>query len=219
MPSRSLIILNPNASLEMTADLERSVAPMRGASIDLRTELTPDGPPVIETDADVENAVGPMLKVAQSLEAQALGFAVACFSDPGVSALRAQSRHPVVGIREAAVMTALALGGRFGVVAILPASVTRQRAAFARMGVTDKWAGSRPLNLGVEDLANPAIASERVIAVARALCDDGADTLILGCAGMGGYKQLVEKETDRPVIEPTQAAIGILLGQVLGASA
>ena len=46
---------------------------------------------------------------------------------------------------------------------------------------------------------------------------DGADVLIMGCAGMAGFRAELEAETGLPVVEPCQAAVTMALGQsVLG---
>ncbi len=75
-----------------------------------------------------------MLALADAHEAEAAGYVIACFGDPGLHALRDQTSLPVVGIQEAAVMTALTLGQRFGVIAILPTSIPRHMRAFGAMG-------------------------------------------------------------------------------------
>ena len=55
----------------------------------------------------------------------------------------------------------------------------------------------------------------RILEVARALRDeDGADVLILGCAGMAHYRDRIEAETGLPTIDPTQAAVAMALGRI-----
>jgi len=130
-------------------------------------------------------------------------------------ALRDQTALPVVGIQEAAVMTALTLGQRFGVIAILPASIPRHMRAFGAMGVTDRLAGDRALGLGVADLADLDKSKAAMIATGKRLRDkDGADVLIMGCAGMAHYRESLESETELPVVEPTQAATAMALGHI-----
>jgi len=50
---------------------------------------------------------------------------IACFSDPGPHACREATRRPVFGINECGVLTALACGDRFGIIAIAARSVAR----------------------------------------------------------------------------------------------
>ena len=72
------------------------------------------------------------------------------------------------------------------------------------MGVLDRLAGDRALGLGVADLADPATTETRLIETGRSLRDtDGAEVLILGCAGMARYRgHAGAGATDLPVIDP-----------------
>ena len=112
-------------------------------------------------------------------------------------------------------MTALSLGQRFGVIAIMPASIPRHLRSFGAMGVLDRLAGDRALGLGVADLASADKSLSAMIATGKALRDtDGADVLIMGCAGMAQYRQLIEDATGLPVVEPCQAAAAMALGNI-----
>ena len=142
-------------------------------------------------------------------------FVIACFGDPGLHALRDQTALPVLGIQEAAVMTALTLGQRFGVIAILPGSIPRHLRAFGAMGVLDRLAGDRALGLGVAELSEPGRSLTAMIETGHRLRDeDGANVLIMGCAGMADYRDTLEAETGLPVVEPCQAAAAMALGQI-----
>ncbi|MGI1662581.1 aspartate/glutamate racemase family protein [Palleronia sp. KMU-117] len=220
MPGRSLIILNPNSSDIVTAAIDRAVAPLRAAGVPLRCVTSQDGPKAIENQRDGDLSIGPMLALAARLEPEALGFVIACYSDPGLHALRDQTRLPVTGIQRASVAMAMSIADRFGVIAILDSSVRRQRRSFAAMGVTSMWCGSRALGLGVADLADPNKTAARLIEVGCRLRDeDGAEVLILGCAGMADYRDFVASETGLPVVEPSQAAVSVMIGQRLSAGA
>ena len=112
-------------------------------------------------------------------------------------------------------MTALTLGQRFGVIAILPTSIPRHLRAFGAMGALDRMAGDRALGLGVADLGDEAKSLNAMIATGTRLRDeDGADVLIMGCAGMAHYRERLEDATGLPVVEPTQAAVSMALGQI-----
>jgi len=155
-----------------------------------------------------------MLRLATA-QTDAAGFVIACFGDPGLHALRDTTSLPVVGIQEAAVMSALTLGQRFGVIAILPTSIPRHLRAFGAMGVLDRLAGDRALGLGVADLADADKSLAAMIDTGQSLRDrDGADVLIMGCAGMARYREILEAELDLPVVEPCQAGAAMALGHI-----
>jgi Asp/Glu/hydantoin racemase len=213
--TRALLVLNPNSSERVTQGIDRAVEPLRAWGTPIRCLTLADGPPGIETEAQAQRTVPPLLDLARRLEPEALGFVIACFGDPGLHALRDETSLPVAGIQEAAVTTALRLGHRFGVISILPASVPRHLRAFGAMGVIDRLAGDRALGLGVADLADPGRTLAAMIATGRRLRDeDGADVLIMGCAGMADYRATLERETGLPVVEPCQAGAAAALAQI-----
>lgn len=210
----TLIVINPNASQTVTNGIKAAVDPLRKFGTPIRCLTLTQGPPGIETQKQADLTIAPMLRLAAE-QKDAAGYVIACFGDPGLHALRDQTPLPVVGIQEAAVMTALSLGQRFGVIAIRPASIPRHLRAFGAMGVRDRLAGDRALGLGVADLADPEKSLAAMIATGKRLRDtDGADVLIMGCAGMAQYRSTLEAKTDLPVVEPCQAAVAMALGQI-----
>lgn len=210
----TLIVINPNSSQTVTDRIDAAIDPLRSYGIPIRCLTLAEGPPGIESQRQADLTIAPMLALAASQD-DAAGYVIACFGDPGLYALRDQTAVPVVGIQEAAVMTALTLGQRFGVIAILPASIPRHLRAFGAMGVLDRLAGDRALGLGVLDLADPSKSLEAMIATGIRLRDeDGANVLVMGCAGMARYRDPLQEATGLPVVEPTQVAVSMALGQI-----
>jgi Asp/Glu/hydantoin racemase len=210
----TLVVINPNSSQTVTYGIDRAVEPLRNFGIPIRCLTLAEGPPGIESQRHADLTIAPMLALTAA-QNDAAGFVIACFGDPGLHALRDQTHLPVVGIQEAAVTTALTLGHRFGVIAILPASVPRHLRAFASMGVLDRLAGDRALGLGVADLADETKSRDAMIRTGERLRDeDGADVLIMGCAGMARYREPLQEATGLPVVEPTQVAVSMALGQI-----
>ena len=213
--TKSLIVINPNSSQSVTDGIASALSPFEGRGVPIRCLTLLEGPPGIETQRQADLTIAPMLALADAHEAEAAGYVIACFGDPGLHALRDQTRLPVVGIQEAAVMTALTLGQRFGVIAILPTSIPRHMRAFGAMGVLDRLAGDRALGLGVLELADRDRTLAAMIETGRRLRDeDGANVLITGCAGMAYLREPLEDATGLPVVEPCQAAAAMALGQI-----
>jgi Asp/Glu/hydantoin racemase len=211
----TLFVINPNASQSVTDGIDAAIDPLRSMGTDIACLTLPDGPPGIESQAQADEVVPHLLALAHSLEGQAAGFVIACFGDPGLHALRDRTTKPTLGIQECSVLAALALGQRFGVISILPASIPRHMRAFGAMGVMDRLAGDRALDLGVADLADAATTQSRMEHVGAELRDrDGADVLIMGCAGMARYRDPLETALGVPVVEPCQAATAMALGLV-----
>ena len=215
MTEKALIIINPNSSETVTAGIDAAMQPLRKLGVPIRCETLAEGPPGIETQRQADLTIAPMLALADRLEPDALGFVIACFGDPGLHALRDQTKLPVLGIQEAAIASALTLGQRFGVISILPASIPRHMRSFGAMGVMDRLAGDRALGLGVAELADANLTLDAMVATGCALRDqDGADVLIMGCAGMASYADTLRAETGLPIVEPCQAAAAMAIGQI-----
>lgn len=215
MTEKALIVINPNSLETVTAGIDAALDPLRAMGAPIRTVTLAEGPPGIETQRQADLTIAPMLRLAETLRPQALGYVIACFGDPGLHALRDATTLPVLGIQEAAVMTALTLGQRFGVIAILPGSIPRHLRAFGAMGVLQRLAGDRALGLGVAELVTPGRTLAAMIDCGRRLRDeDGANVLIMGCAGMAAYRVTLEAELGIPIVEPCQAAAGMALSAI-----
>lgn len=212
----TIFVINPNSSESVTAKIEEAVKPLRtGDGPEIECVTLAEGPPAVESQRDVDSVPGPLLRKAATLENAAAAFVVACFSDPGMHSLREQSQRPVLGIAECGILTALTLGQRFGVIAILANSVPRHLRYYGAMGVMSRLAGEMPVGLRVQELANTGRTLERMRKVGQALRDnDGADVLVMGCAGMAPYREPLEKTLGIPVVEPTQAAVTMAMGRV-----
>jgi allantoin racemase len=212
----TIFVINPNSSETVTANIDEAMKPLRASDgPEIACVTLAEGPPAVESQRDVDSVPGPLLRMAARLENAAAAFVVACFSDPGMHSLREQSRQPVLGIAESGVLTALTLGQRFGVIAILPNSIPRHLRYFGAMGVMSRFAGDLPAGLRVHELADPGRTLDRMTEVGQTLRDEhGADVLVMGCAGMAPYREPLEKALGIPVVEPTQAAVTMAIGRV-----
>lgn len=214
--SGTIYVINPNSTARVTREIDVAVASLRiagGPAIECLTLA--EGPPGIQSQRDVDGLIPALLKRAAGLEKEAAAFVIACFSDPGMHALREQSEKPVLGIAESGVLTALTLGQRFGIVAMLQNSIPRHLRYLGAMGLMERFAGDLPVNLTIAEMADDALTLGRMIAVGRSLRDTHhADVLVMGCAGMARFREPLERELGIPIVEPTQAAVTMAIGRV-----
>jgi allantoin racemase len=215
MPDR-IVVINPNSTEAVTQAIDEAMAPLRltgGPEIVCRTLR--EGPPGVESQRDADSVIAPLCRAIGAEDAEAAAFVIACFSDPGLYSAREVTGKPVLGIAECGILTALTLGHRFGVLAILARSVPRHLRYIAAMGMTQRLAGDLPIGLGVTELGDARKTLGRMIEVGRELCDrHGADVLVMGCAGMARYRAELEEAVRLPVVEPTQAAVTMAIGRV-----
>jgi Asp/Glu/hydantoin racemase len=213
--SERIVVVNPNSTAAVTTAIDRALEPLRmagGPAIECLT--LPEGPPGIETQADVEQVVRPLCRLVRA-RADASAFVIACFSDPGLHLCREESTRPVLGIAECGLLTALTRGERFGILAILRTSLPRHFRYVRQLGLTERFAGDLPLGLGVVELSDTDRTFARMQEVGARLRDQhGADILVLGCAGMAQYRAPLEQSLGLPVVDPTQAAVSMAIGRV-----
>lgn len=214
--SGAIYVINPNSTERVTRELDAALAPLRmagGPAIECVTMAK--GPPGIQSQRDADGLVPDLLALAASLEDTASAFVVACFSDPGLHALREQSRRPVLGIAECGILTALTLGHRYGVIAMMRSSIARQLRYIGAMGAGERFVGNLPVDLGIAEMADERVTLDRLVAVGRELRDTRhADVLVMGCAGMARFREPLERALAVPVVEPAQAAVAMAIGRV-----
>jgi len=145
------------------------------------------------------------------MEGRSLGVVVACFSDPGIDAAKEVSQIPVLGIAEVALHIAALLGHKFCLMTPLKSRVPAKEHHVRRLGMAKLLASVRALNMKVlETDAKPDETKTAVLEIGkRAIEEDGAEVMILGCAGMAGYSEELAKQLGVPVLDPTSVALKV----------
>lgn len=211
-----ILVINPNSTEAVTRGIDEACAPLRmpgGPAIECVT--LKEGPPGIETQQHVDSVVQPLLKKIKEVEGEYSAFVIACYSDPGLHSIREATRKPVLGISECGILTALTLGQRFGVIAILQQSIARHLRYIGALGVAERLAAELPVGLPVVELSDASKTFGRMVEVGRRLrAEHGADVIVMGCAGMARYRKPLQDEVGIPVVEPTQAAVAMAIGRV-----
>lgn len=218
-----ILVINPNSTQEVTDQIDRSLQPFRLAGgLEIVCDTLRTGPPGIETQAHVDGTSDRLIDYFRAREAQGLAglaqgqgtaIVVACFSDPGVYALREVLDCPVLGSAACAYLTAAARGERFGVISILARVVPRHLRQVRVLGLENRLAADLPIERGVVALSDEKATFSRMLEVGRTLVDvHGADVVVMGCAGMARYRNRLEDALQVPVIDPTQAAVAMAIG-------
>lgn len=212
----TILVINPNSNQAVTdgmVDALKALEISGGPKIECLTLA--EGPFGVESQADIEAVTLPLRKLVTERD-DAKAYVIACYSDPGLQVCREATPKPVFGIQECGVLTALAQGDRFGVIAIADASIKRHLRYLRQMGVVDRLARERAANLTVHESATGSDTFARLCEVGTELRDlDGAETIILGCAGMAAHRIPLTEYLGIPVIDPVQAATSMAMGAVL----
>jgi Asp/Glu/hydantoin racemase len=210
-----ILVINPNSTERMTREIDAACAPLRipgGPAVE--TATLKEGPAGIESQQDVDGLIPPLVAFV-SKQKNYDAFVIACYSDPGLHSVREVTRKPVLGIAECGILTALTLGHKFGVIAILQKSIPRHLRYMGALGVMDRLAGELPVGLGIAEMADKKKTFARMVEVANTLKDQhGANVIVMGCAGMAEHRKPLQDAVGLPVVEPTQAAVTMAIGRV-----
>lgn len=207
------LVIKPTAPISKEASQEwpdraydDKVAQALKDSWDFRTVRPKGGPEFIDSWIDSSLATVGMLSLIKDHK-DVDGIVIACFSDPGLFAIREIVDVPVVGIAESSFLTACMIGFRFGILGGTPKDIPWMENILWNYGLEKRCAGVVPINMSVEETRKDR---ERTITMlgdaSRKLISMGAESVILGCGSWSGYRSDLEIMVGAPVIEPIQAA-------------
>jgi allantoin racemase len=203
-------LINPNTTSRMTEAMGRCAREVAAPGTEVIAVNPTMGPPSIEGYYDEALATpGLLAEVAAGEREGCDGYVIACFGDPGLYAARELARGPVIGIAEAAMHAASVLAPGFSVVTTLARTCGMAWHLAERYGMKRFCRNVRATDVAVLDLDKPGSAARRIILdeCRRALAEDGADAIVLGCAGMAELCAQIEDALGAPVIEGVTAAV------------
>lgn len=204
-----VLVVNPNTTASMTQTIAGAAraAAAPGTSIEAVTSTM--GPASIEGYYDEALAIPGLLAEIRKGEANGADAAViGCFDDTGLDAARAQAGIPVIGPCEAALALASFVAQRFCVVTLSERSRVPLEDLVRHYGMGSR-ACVRAVGVPVLSLEEPesGAGSRLREEIARALKDDRAEAIILGCAGLADLAARLRSEFGVPVIDGVSAAV------------
>ena len=204
-----ILLINPNTSQSVSdliaAEAQRAAAPGTRTSV-----LTaPFGVAYIETR--FESMIGAYATATLAAEHwhKHDAIVVAAFGDPGIAGLREVMDIPVVGLTEAALMSACLLGNRFSIVAISHRITAWYRECVQANGLIERLASIRCLDTPLQDIGR---VQDDHAARLEALCvsaieEDGADVIIIAGAPLAGLARTIKDRIPVPVVDGVSSAI------------
>jgi allantoin racemase len=208
-----ILVINPNSSEAFNAVMRTQLRAVARPDVEVVVVSPPGAPPAVESAQDEVAAVPPLLELVRRAAEQGYdGVVIACFSDPGLDAAREATALPVVGIQESAMHLAAQLGDRFSVLTTLDRRVPIRQHAALRYGLERRLASCPVLDLPVLATvqAREQVFDLLVRTGRRAVEQDGAEVLVLGCAGLGDLAPLVQRALGVPVVDPNAAALKLV---------
>ena len=197
-------LINPNTTWSMTKSIENCAKKYANEGTAVYA-VSPDiGVNSIECYVDEYLAIpGVLQEIVKGEEEGADAFVIACFGDPGLEAAREITDKPVVGIAEAAMATAKMIAPYFSIVSVLDRSVKITEDLVKGYGAKDFCKSIRSTGLSVLDFGTniekglEALKEQSMIAVK----EDGAECILLGCAGFVDFVEDLKQSLGVPVLD------------------
>jgi allantoin racemase len=204
-----ILFANPNTTVAVTdriAAVARAAA-SPGTEIVAVTGRT--GVPYIATRADAVVGAAVALELLAEHADGCDAAVVAAFADPGVGGARELLSIPVIGMAEAAMLTACMLGRRFSIVTFATAMEPWYRECVDYNGLAGRLASIRCVSGGFRDINS--VQEEKgdalVEACRQAVEQDEADVVILGGAPLAGLAAKVADRVAVPLVDGVAAAV------------
>ena len=205
-----ILVLNPNTTASMTEKIGAAARRVASAETEIIAMNSANGPASIEGFYDEAMSLAGMLAVIRNTP-DFDAVVIACFDDTGLDAARCLTDKPVIGIGEAAYHMASMISNKFSVVTTLARSVPALEHNLHRYGLISRCARVRSSEVAVLDLEHPGSdACNHISAeISRAISEDRAEAIVLGCAGMADLADALAKEHGLPVLDGVVCAIGL----------
>jgi allantoin racemase len=201
-----ILIVNPNTTASMTETIAVAARAVAAGGTEISAVTSSMGPASIEGFYDEAFAVPGLIQALLNARDADAGI-IACFDDTGLDAARSVARFPVVGICEAALVTAGQLAKRIAVITTLPRSIVPLEELVRRYGFSER-ARVTACNVAVLDLEKPGSgAAEKLETGIASALDEGAEAIVLGCAGMADLAQKLSEKFGVPVVDGVAAAV------------
>ena len=206
-----ILVVNVNTTESMTTaigDQARAVA-APGTEI---VELTPFiGADSVEGNYESYLAAVAVLDRVLAYDEPYDAVIQAGFGEHGREGLQEVLHVPVVDITEAAAHYAALLGYRWSVVTTLDRTVPLIEERLLLAGLDAHCASVRSSNLSVLELEgdHDMVVDTIVGEAEKAITEDRAEVIVLGCGGMAGLDEAVRERTGAPTVDGVAAAVKI----------
>jgi allantoin racemase len=206
-----LLILNPNTSEDFTRAIQETGDAVKSPGTEVVCLNPSSGPRSIESAYDELLSCAPCLEVLIARRAEFDGFIIACYGNhPVIHAAREMLDQPVVGIMEASLHLACMVCHTFSVISSGDRAITLFWDALKAYDMQDRCASVRSTGtpvLALEESGSVNVEELILEEARKAIEEDGAEVIILGCAGMVGLDRRLKCELGVPVIDGVAAAV------------
>ena len=204
-----ILLLNPNTTTAVTDRLLTAAQKVIEPGTTLLPVTATRGVPYIATRAEAQIGGAIALEMLAEHHRDVDAAIIAAFGDPGLLGARELFDIPVVGMGEAAMLTACMLGGRFAIVTFAMALAPWYQESVDLLKLTDRCAGIRMLDGSFTSISDVQEEKEELLVdlANRTVAETGADVIILGGAPLAGLAEKVRERIPVPLVDQVQAAV------------
>ena len=207
----TLLLINPNTTASITALVLKHARRFAAKGTNLRAVSGAFGPRYIASRIGYAIAGHAAVDALANDAGRKDAVVLACFGDPGLAALKEVSKVPVIGMAEAAILQASAIGKRFSIVTGGERWKPMLEEFVAQQGMSARLASVRTVAPTGADIARNPKAALALLAKGCTACvrEDGADVVILGGAGLAGLAAKLKASVEAPLLDGLACAISM----------
>lgn len=204
-----ILLLNPNTTVAVTDLLAGAGAKVASQGTELIAVTATRGVPYIATRAEAQIGGAIALEMLAEAGSNVDAAIIAAFGDPGLFGARELFDFPVVGLAEAAMLTACMLGRKFAIVTFARALGPWYQECVTMHGMDTRCAAIRTLDGVFKSISDVQAEKEEMLVTLanRAVEQDNADVVILSGAPLAGLAEKVRDRIPVPLVDPVAAAV------------
>lgn len=206
-----ILVANVNTTVSMTDTIVAAARAVAAPGTEIVGITPPFGAESVEGNHESYLAAVAVQEAIRTYDGEYDAVIQAGYGEHGREGLQELCTVPVVDITEAAASTAQYLGHRYSVVTTLDRTVPLIEDRLLLAGLWQRCASVRASGLSVLELEEDAErTTEAIVAESiRAVQEDRAEVICLGCGGMAGLNAAVREATGVPVVDGVAAAVTI----------
>jgi len=133
-----------------------------------------------------------------------------------LEAVREITDKPVIGIAQASMYMAAQVAPKMSIITLIPRTISVLEEMVTRYGMDKFLASIRCTDLSVLDFEDDPETGMKALKEQSRLAveEDGAEAILLGCAGMVSFTKELEKDLGVPVFDGVTAAVKMAEGLI-----
>ena len=204
-----ILLYNPNTSESITKTLYDTAKLVVSEGTTLIPMTAEKGFPYISTKPEALITGTTVLETIAKYNSEYDAVIIAAFGDPGLIAARDLFDIPVIGLGEAAMLSACLFGKKFSIISFTNAMSSWYEESVEILGLQSRYAGFRAIEgvvLSIDQIQS--LQKNSLIKSAKKAVEvDGGDVIIFAGAPLSGFKKIVQAEISVPIIDCAEAAV------------